>query len=64
MQRKYVLNDKLFSLEIVIDLQISTVISVYRRFSCGYTSLHLHQLKLPMILMKSPLTEFNIDRFH
>ena len=40
------LNDKLFSLEIVNDLQISAVISVYRRFSCGYTSLHLHQIKI------------------
>ena len=46
MQRKYVLNDKLFSLEIVNDLQISAVILVYRRFSCGYTSLHLHQIKI------------------
>ena len=36
MQRKYVLNEtKLFSLETVNDLQISAVISVYRRFSCG-----------------------------
>ena len=57
------LNDKLFSLEIVNDLQISAVISVYSRFSCGYTSLHLHQIKIT-ILMKSPLTEINIDRFH
>ena len=47
MQRKYVLNEtKLFSLETVNGLQISAVISVYRRFSCGYTSLHLHQIKI------------------
>ena len=47
MQRKHVLNEtKLFSLEIVNDLQISAVISVYRRFSCRYTSLHLHQIKI------------------
>ena len=47
MQRKYVLNEtKLFSLKTVNDLQISAVISVYRRLSCGYTSLHLHQIKI------------------
>ena len=37
---------KLFSLEIVNDRKISAVISVYRRFSCGYTSLNLHQIKI------------------